>query len=138
MAAPASNDERSPEAGAADREFWISGFLEALRRYRRVTIVGWLVAFGGVLSLVLRWRATGLAGLLEIMLSGATVAGGILLVHYGIEGLSAFIRTSLGALKAQELAELRALMEEVERGGWQEAFAALGRVRSMIAHRTGA
>jgi small neutral amino acid transporter SnatA (MarC family) len=107
-------------------------------RYRRVTIVGWMVAFGGVLSFLLRWRAEGLAGLVDIMISAATVAGGILLVHYGIEGLSAFIRTARGALKEQELAELRALMEEVEQGGWQEAFAALGRVRSMAGHGRGA
>ena len=48
-------------------------------------------------------------------------------MHYGIEGLSAFIRTALDCDQRRRTSrELRAMMEEVEEGGWQDAFAALG------------
>jgi len=137
VAAPLSNEESAPGAAGPAPEVWILGFLEALKRYRRVTLVGWMVAAGGAMALVLRWRSPGLLGLLDIVLSAATIAAGILLVSYGIEGLSAFIRTALAALHKEELTELRELMEEVEDGGWQDAFAALARVRRMVGHRTG-
>jgi hypothetical protein len=111
--------------------FWMLGFLAALRRYRRVTMIGWLIAAGGALSLLLRWRAEGVPGLIDVLLSSAMVAGGVLLVHYGIEGLTAFIRTALSAMHPEAPDELRSLMEDVDQGGWQEAFAALRRLRRL-------
>ena len=109
--------------------FWMLGFLGALKRYRRVTMIGWVIAAGGALSLLLRWRAEGVPGLIDVLLSAAMVAGGVLLVHYGIEGLTAFIRTALGTMHPESPDELRSLMEDVDQGGWQEAFAALRRLR---------
>lgn len=114
-------------------EIWTLGFLEALRRYRRITLVGWLVASAGVAGLILRWSSPGVLGLADILVSVLTIAGGVLLVHYGIEALSGFIHTALAAMPREGFGELRELMEEVDRGGWQEAFAALRRLR-----RTGA
>jgi len=137
MAALISNEDDARTAAGPAPEVWILGFLESLKRYRRVTLVGWMVAAGGAMALVLRWRSPGMLGLLDIVLSGATIAAGILLVLYGIEGLSAFIRTALAALQKEELTELRELMKEVEDGGWQDAFAALARVRRMLGHRAG-
>jgi len=68
-------------------------------------------------------------GLADILVSALTVAAGVLLVHYGIEALSGFIHTALAAMPQEGLGELRELMEEVDRGGWQEAFLALRRLR---------
>lgn len=124
-------DEAPSSRADPDVAFWLLGFLAALRRYRRVTMIGWLIAAGGALSLLVRWRAEGVLGLVDVLLSSAMVAGGVLLVHYGIEGLTAFIRTALSAMNPEANDELRSLMEDVDQGGWQEAFAALRRLRRL-------
>ena len=127
MSALIRHDE--PSATAPAPEVWTLGFSEALRRYRRITLVGWLVAASGILGLILRWSSPGMLGLADILVSALTVGAGVLLVHYGIEALSGFIRTALAAMPHEGCGELRMLMEEVDRGGWQEAFSALRRLR---------
>lgn len=123
---------------AAERMY---GFHRALLRFRRAVFLGWTLAAAGVIGLLLRWEARPFVGLLDILLSGLVVVAGVVLVSQAVEFLSAYARTlfmsaAAGAARTELDKELDELARTVEAGGWQEAFAAVDRIRS-IAERHG-
>jgi hypothetical protein len=118
---------------------YVLEFTRALQRYRTTTILGWMITAAGFASLVLGWRAGSLRDMLDLSLSCFTMIGGVWTVHVSVQSLEAHVKLSLHALETTGgdvrmdglRAELAHLMSEVHEGGWQEAFAALRRLREL-------
>ena len=126
----------------AQRAYYLDGFLAALRRYRRATIAGWAVTAAGVLALPLGWSGGTPHGILDIAVSCAAAVGGIMLVEQSVGMLQAYCTVPFHEAGPPEAPlspaaeELRALMDEVDRGGWQEAFAAIARLEQIREQQT--
>ena len=118
---------------------YIRGTGSMLRRFRRMTIFGWLVAAMGFLSLVLGWRAETAHEILDLTLSCLAIASGIVVVHVSIQALDEYVKVVITALRrpllpetpAGPVAELLAVLNDVDAGGWQDAFAALRRLEEI-------
>ncbi|HEX9007346.1 MAG TPA: hypothetical protein VF889_08620 [Bacteroidota bacterium] len=121
----------------AQRAYYVDGFLAALRRYRRATITGWLITAVGVLSLPLGWSGGLPHGLLDLVASCAAVIGGIVLVEQSVGMLESYVQVPFHASLPPDAplpepaAKIRAIMEDVDRGGWQDAFAAIAEVQRL-------
>ncbi len=123
----------------AQRAYYIDGFLAALRRFRRATVIGWVVTAAGVLSLPLGWSGGLPHGLLDLVASVAAAVGGIVLVEQSVGMLESYVQVPFHEGIPPETplpepaAKIRTIMEDVDRGGWQEAFAAIGEVERLAA-----
>ncbi len=134
---PSTTVQPSPGT-EAELAYWYFGFASALRRYRRMTVLGWAVVAAGFLSLMIGWREGMPHGILDLALSVLATAAGIGLVQQSVMTLESYVRPR-GILSAATPAESRrpvvddlfALMEEVDGGGWQEAYAALRKIRML-------
>lgn len=90
------------------------------------------------------WELDRFHTMLGVIVSAGTVLAGVLLVDQCVGFLSAVVAIPPGeqgegpdAVAAQSLSEeVRVLREDIDRGGWQDAFAGLRRLR-MIAERAG-
>ena len=111
----------------------------ALRRHRRTTITGWAVTAAGCLGIVWSWDPASPHGLFGIGMSAVAIVAGILLVQESVGFLTAVVAyvqneplPADGDAATQELhTRLTEISREIDSGGWQEAFAALGQVRSL-------
>jgi hypothetical protein len=120
-------------------EFYYHGLYRALRRYRIMTIFGWIVVAVGIASIPMGWRSGQTHGLLDLALSGSTVLAGLALVQQSVAFLSAYLQvpfpTAAGGEVSDELSEvvreIRQLMKDLDEGGWQEAYAAIGKLKEM-------
>ena len=120
-------------------EYFYYGLYRALKRYRRMTLIGWGVVLLGCVGIGLRWRGGGPFELVDILLSAATVLAGLALVQHSVESLSAYVEIQYpdhrepgqSAGRGPAIDEIRGLIKEIDKGGWQEAFLALRRLRSM-------
>ncbi len=120
-------------------EFFYSGFYRALRRYRRAAVTGWAIVAAGFVGILLGWDFAKPPGLYQLGLCLGAIAAGLVLIQGNIEALSSYVRIPFPVPPAGEEAEalqgavdeLRGLMKDVDDGGWQEAFAALDRLRLM-------
>jgi hypothetical protein len=131
----------------AQREFYVEGFLAVLRRHRRATITGWICVAAGALSIPLGWSAGTTREILDLLVSCVTVAAGIVLVEQSVGMLESYVRVPFHAASAAEIqgegppespepvlvAGLRRIMEDVDRGGWQEAFGAIAAIEKLSA-----
>jgi hypothetical protein len=129
--------QRSPHE-EAELAYCYFGFASSLRRYRRMTVLGWVVVAAGFLSLMIGWREGTPHGLLDLVLSVLAIAAGIGLVQQSVMSLEAYVRSKtilFAAVPATNrppaINEMIALMDDVETGGWQEAYAALGKLRTL-------
>ncbi len=119
------------------RAYYIDGFLVALHRFRRATITGWIVTAAGVMSLPLGWSGGFPHGILDLVVSCAAAIGGIVLVEQSVGMLESYVQvpfhegTSAGTPLPEPAGKIRTIMEDVDRGGWQEAFAAIGDVERL-------
>ncbi len=127
-----------PPITEAEMSFYYHGFLSALRRYRALALIGWAAVAAGFLFLMLDWRAEATHGLLDIALSVLTMTAGVGLVQAGVASLDAYVRIPARELQGKRgevppapLGEILELMGEVATGGWQEAFAAIRRLRAI-------
>lgn len=110
--------------------YYYFGFHSALARYRVLTIGGWVVTALGAAGLLLFWRDGSDLFTMAVAL-GAAVAG-LSLVHQSVAALDQYVRVpfpapapgSCPAEIAEGVGECARLMEEIDRGGWQEAYAA--------------
>ena len=130
MTTPLSPDE-------AALEYYYHGFLRTLRHHRIVTIAGWIVAVAGGAGVFASCRAgEDLAGSAIPLLA---VCAGIALVQQSVARLDAYVAIPFPAPDPEMTARLPVLsacaelMQEVETGGWQEAYAALRTLRGMPA-----
>jgi hypothetical protein len=125
-------NETSP--GPEEIEFYYHGFYRALRRYRMATIAGWVVVFTGVAGIPLGWNSGSLHGGLDILLCAVTIVAGLLVVSEAVSFLGTYVAVPFPAPPAAEgagpegglIAEIRLIMKDVDGGGWQEAYAAIG------------
>ncbi len=122
----------------AGRAYCYPGFASSLRRYRRMTVLGWVVVAAGFLSLMIGWRDVTSHGMLDLLLSTLAMASGVGIVQQSVMTLESYVRTRgilVSAIPQAErgpaIDEALALMEEVETGGWQDAYAALKKLRAL-------
>lgn len=115
-----------------------------LRRYRRTTILGWMVVAAGCAGIGMSWELDRFHTMLGVVMSAGTILAGVLLVDQSVGFLSAVVAIPPGEVSEEADAsaglslseEVRTLREDIDRGGWQEAFAGLRRLRS-LADRAG-
>lgn len=134
---PSAALQRSPHE-EAELAYCYFGFAASLRRYRRMTVLGWAVVAAGFLSLMIGWREGTPHGLFDLVLSALAIAAGIGLVQQSVMSLEGYVRSKdilFAAVAAAERRpatnEMLALMDDVESGGWQEAYGALGKLRTL-------
>jgi hypothetical protein len=112
-------------------EFYYYGFYAALRRFRAVAVVGWLVALLGFVAFFFAWDIVRPGGWFNLFLCCGTVVSGIAVVQIAVSALNAYVRIpfSYGEDRENGAAEvvdaLRLIMREVEEGGWREAQVAI-------------
>ena len=110
--------------------YYYFGFHSALVRYRVLTTGGWVVTALGAAGLFVFWRDGSDLFTMAVALSAA--AAGLSLVHQSVAALDQYVRVpfpapapgSCPAEIAEGVGECARLMEEIDRGGWQEAYAA--------------
>ena len=111
--------------------YYYFGFHHALTRYRALTIQGWVVTAVGGAGLFEAWRDGSDLFTLAVALC-ATVAG-LSLVHQSVAFLDQYVRVPFPAPApgscpeniAGGIEECAHLMADIDRGGWQEALAAI-------------
>ena len=121
----------------AELRFYYYGLYALLRRYRTITILGWIVVLLGLASFPLSWRLGTPHGLLDTLLSGGTVVAGLALVQLAVGGLTAYLQVPFderpGALPDVHPAirSIREIMRDIDDGGWQEAYGAIRKLEGL-------
>jgi len=113
----------------------------ALRRHRRTTIMGWTVTAAGCVGMIRGWDLLSSRDIVSVGISLVAIVAGILLVHESVgflAALSAWLQNEPPPAEADPVARelharLKEIAREIDNGGWQEAFAALGQVRTLAA-----
>ena len=109
--------------------YYYFGFHSALVRYRLLTVEGWIVTAIGAGGLFFTWGRP--ADLLPIVVALSAVVAGVSIVQQSVASLDQYVRIpfpdpgSSPPEIAAGIVECARLMEEIDRGGWQEAVAAL-------------
>jgi hypothetical protein len=113
--------------------YYYTGFTAVLLRHRRATILGWSIVAIGVAGLAWGWRGSGAHAIVDILLCGATIVAGIALVYQSVAMLSAYVNVPFPSATMEDppppIADIAAVMHDVDEGGWQEAFGALRSLR---------
>ena len=118
-------DETGPTE--SELEFYYFGFHRILKRFRSVTILGWVVVLIGAVSLPVGWKFGQPHGLMDVALSIATIFAGLVVVQQSVAALESYVNVpfhkqeSSGEDIHPVLMEIRTLMKEIEEGGWWEA-----------------
>jgi hypothetical protein len=110
--------------------YYYFGFHSALVRYRVLTIQGWVVTALGASGLLVFWRDG--SDLFTMAVALCAAVAGLSLVHQSVAALDQYVRVPFPAPApgscppeiAGGVEECARLMEEIDRGGWQEAHAA--------------
>ena len=122
----------------AELQFYYFGLYQVLQRYRVGTTAGWLIVSLGVVSLPLGWKFGTPHGLVDIALSVGVILAGLFVVQQNVAALSSYLNVPFGSRdnsgeRHMVIDEVEALMKEIESGGWQEAYAAIGKLKKMEA-----
>lgn len=111
-----------------------------LKRYRSTSILGWAIVFAGCLSVPFGWNLGRTTGFIEVVLTLLTILAGLAVVWQNITALEEYIRVPFPSSVSGEvnertelIAEIKNLMKQVDDGGWQEAYAAIGNMVSLHA-----
>lgn len=121
-----------------EMHYYYHGLYRVLKRYRTATVIGWVIVLAGVLGIPVGWSGAGKHGLVDLLLAGATIAGGLVLVSEAISFLETYLAIPFQAGGDGEagadppvLGEIRVIIEEIRAGGWQEAYGAIDRLRGL-------
>jgi len=123
----------------AELQFFYFGLYKILKRYRFTTILGWLIVFIGAASTPLGWEFGRPHGLIDVALSMGTIAAGLMLVQQSVSFLDAYINVPFptssngGWGQSAAINEINQLIKDIDEGGWQEAYAAIGILKRMEA-----
>ena len=128
----------------AETRFACAELIMALKRYRFNTLLGWTIALVGCLSVPFGWRYAGTHGLLDLCLSGGTVLAGLALVQQSVATLSAYLRISFRLPQDEKalpeespvVTEIRQIINQIEEGGWQEAYTAINTLEETMTRLT--
>lgn len=123
----------------SELHYFYFGLHTALKRYRFATLVGWIVVALGVASVPLGWEWGRPHGLLDLALGALTIVAGLTLVQQSVVYLESYLNVPfpLPPANSEEsgntlvLAEIRELMNDIDTGGWQEAYAGISRLREI-------
>jgi hypothetical protein len=122
----------------AELRFYYNGLYTVLRRYRRMTVLGWAIVFLGAASIPLSWRLGTPHGLVDTILSIATIVAGLAMVQHSVASLTDYLHVpfserpdGLSTPDHPALQYIDGMMRDIDDGGWQEAFAAIGRLEEM-------
>ncbi len=140
------DQEKSPhEPGLAaditlsdgELRYFYFGFHQTLKRYRSMTFIGWLVVVIGCVSFPVGWSMGRHGGIIDIVLSCATIGAGLGLVSQSISLLETYMKIALPfAFNGGHhplVHEVIDIMRDVDDGGWQEAYAAIRKVEDLQA-----
>lgn len=115
--------------------YYYSGFLRVLRRSRRVTVIGWMIVAAGCASFPIGWSMGRPGGVVEIVLSCATIVAGIMVVWQSVSSLEMYIRIVPPLAQNGEqhafVHDVVEIMKDVDEGGWQETHAAIRRLEEL-------
>lgn len=117
--------------------YYCSGFHRALKRYRAMTIIGWVVVVIGCASFPVGWSLGRHAGIIEIVLSCMVIVAGLAIVWQSISSLESYTNIVLPASHIDEMhpmvREVLEIMKDVDDGGWQEAYGAMRKMEKLQA-----
>jgi hypothetical protein len=128
-----------PSPTEAELHFYYFGFYRALRRYRRMTLIGWSVVLTGCASVPLGWNAGRTGELIDLALSACTILAGLALVWLSVTSLDDYVKIPYSSRHPGNgdgeppvvLGEIMAIMQDVADGGWQEAYAGLSTLKEI-------
>lgn len=126
MSTPLPND--------SELQFLYFGLFRALQRYRTTTLLGWGIVLIGFASIPLGWNTGSVHGLVDLALSASTMLAGLLAVQQSTVWLESYVRIRFPLATDRPeatsfVSEAVGLMKDIDEGGWQEAYAAIGRLR---------
>jgi hypothetical protein len=124
----------------AELQYYYFGFYRVLKRYRSTSILGWAIVFVGCASVPFGWNLGRTMGFIEVVLTLLTLLAGLAVVWQNISALEEYIHVPFPSLSNGELherveliVEIKNIMKEVDNGGWQEAYAAIGKLELLRA-----
>ena len=121
----------------AELRFYYFGLHAVLRRYRFMTILGWVIVALGVASVPLSWRLGTPHGLVDTLLSISTVIAGLAVVQQSVAALASYLHVPFSerpdgtTARRPAIVYIEELMRDVDEGGWQDAFAAIEKLERM-------
>lgn len=129
----------SPDTMPTDAElrFYYFGLHAVLRRYRAMTILGWVIVALGLASVPLSWQSGTSHGLIDTLLSAGTVIAGLAIVQQSVTALSSYLQVPFSERQGEApelhpaIRYLEELMRDVDEGGWQDAYAAIEKLERM-------
>jgi len=129
----------SPVPTDDELRFYYFGFYTVLKRYRSMTLLGWLVVAVGLMSFMLAWNVGREHGIVDTMLACGCASAGLALVQNSVASLSSYVavpfRSTVGSTGDTEqvpaVREMVALMKGVDEGGWQDAYTAIRKLKEL-------
>lgn len=126
-----------PSPTNEELHFYYFGLYRVLKRYRVATVLGWLIVGLGAVTVPFGWGSGSPHEIFDIGLSALTITAGLAVVSFAVTFLSSYVTVTFpathggdgGEQNAPVVLECQSLMAEIERGGWQDAFHALGRLK---------
>jgi hypothetical protein len=120
-----------------EMQFFYFGFYRVLKRYRMMTVVGWLVVAAGFGMSLYSWRIGLPNGIIELGLSACTIVAGLGFVQNSVTSLDAYLKVPFPRRTNEQGAVMPIfvivsdLMTEIDTGGWQEAYAAIPKMEKV-------
>jgi hypothetical protein len=125
-----------------ERQFFLFGFRRVLRRFLRMSALGWAITAGGAACLLVFWREPLPHGAFDLLLSAGGMAAGLGLVQTNLASLQSYVTVPFpglpGRVPPELLAMLRGWMKDVAEGGWRDAYAVLQQLEKIIGEQEGA
>lgn len=120
----------------SESAYYYHGLYRVLIRYRRVSVYGWGLVFVAIVAGPWGWNITDDGAALRVLLSVLAILAGLSLVWQNISALEEYLRVPFppsgqSATNPPVIEEIQSLMKEVDEGGWQDAYAAIGRLRAI-------
>lgn len=124
-----------------ERQFYVFGFRIVLRRFLRLTALGWGVTAIGAGCLLFAWRTPLPHGVFDLLLAGGVVAAGLAVVQTNLAALQSYVTVPFPDLPdrtpPEEVTVLRGWMQEVATGGWRDAYAVAQRLEKITSPQQG-
>ena len=123
----------------AELQYYYFTFYRILRRYRRLTLIGWAAVALGCAGAFVGWRYGYIHGVMDIVIAGSAITAGLAVVHQSVAFLEDYLRLPMryamkgnGVIEDSDvMKELKNVMTIIGEGGWQEAYLATKELRSI-------